>query len=149
MQLAEAKFGPEFFSKAVSWRALTPACLDLPACHAASPAGVGLVGMRQLEVERTDCTLLRSKVSIEMIEAVGHDYLPGYFGAFDECLGPGGAGRSFLFYNCICCFRYFEANRITENRFYFSPCLSKFGSCFVCHSKMELSSKRCPSFLGA
>ncbi|CAJ1407384.1 unnamed protein product [Effrenium voratum] len=40
-----AKFGPEFFSKAVS---------------------------------------------IEMIEAVGHDYLPGYFGAFDECLKPGG-----------------------------------------------------------
>ncbi|CAJ1412414.1 unnamed protein product [Effrenium voratum] len=25
-----------------------------------------------------------------MIEAVGHDYLPGYFGAFDECLKPGG-----------------------------------------------------------
>ncbi|CAK9029835.1 (S)-coclaurine N-methyltransferase (TfCNMT) [Durusdinium trenchii] len=40
-----AKFGPEFFSKAVS---------------------------------------------VEMIEAVGHDYLPGYFGAFDECLKPGG-----------------------------------------------------------
>lgn len=40
-----AKFGPEFFSKAVS---------------------------------------------VEMIEAVGHDYMPGYFGAFDECLKPGG-----------------------------------------------------------
>ena len=30
------------------------------------------------------------EVSVEMIEAVGHDYLPGYFGAFDECLKPGG-----------------------------------------------------------
>jgi cyclopropane-fatty-acyl-phospholipid synthase len=29
-------------------------------------------------------------VSIEMIEAVGHDYLPGYFAAIDECLRPGG-----------------------------------------------------------
>lgn len=27
-----------------------------------------------------------AEVSVEMIEAVGHDYLPGYFGAFDEHL---------------------------------------------------------------
>jgi len=29
-------------------------------------------------------------VSIEMIEAVGHEFLPGYFAAIDECLKPGG-----------------------------------------------------------
>ncbi|CAE8629024.1 unnamed protein product [Polarella glacialis] len=29
-------------------------------------------------------------VSIEMIEAVGHEFLPGYFAAIDECLRPGG-----------------------------------------------------------
>jgi len=29
-------------------------------------------------------------VSCEMIEAVGHEYLPGYFAAIDECLKPGG-----------------------------------------------------------
>jgi cyclopropane-fatty-acyl-phospholipid synthase len=29
-------------------------------------------------------------VSIEMIEAVGHEFLPGYFAAIDECLAPGG-----------------------------------------------------------
>eukprot|EP00747_Dinoflagellata_sp_TGD_P091512 gnl/TRDRNA2_/TRDRNA2_165089_c3_seq1.p1 gnl/TRDRNA2_/TRDRNA2_165089_c3~~gnl/TRDRNA2_/TRDRNA2_165089_c3_seq1.p1 ORF type:complete len:405 (-),score=70.24 gnl/TRDRNA2_/TRDRNA2_165089_c3_seq1:13-1161(-) len=29
-------------------------------------------------------------VSIEMIEAVGHEFLPGYFAAIDECLQPGG-----------------------------------------------------------
>jgi len=29
-------------------------------------------------------------VSCEMIEAVGHEFLPGYFAAIDECLKPGG-----------------------------------------------------------
>ncbi|CAE7348890.1 ufaA1 [Symbiodinium natans] len=29
-------------------------------------------------------------VSVEMIEAVGHEYLPVYFGALDQCLKPGG-----------------------------------------------------------
>jgi len=29
-------------------------------------------------------------VSCEMIEAVGHEYLPAYFAAIDECLKPGG-----------------------------------------------------------
>jgi len=29
-------------------------------------------------------------VSVEMIEAVGHEYLPVYFGALDRCLKPGG-----------------------------------------------------------
>eukprot|EP00931_Biecheleriopsis_adriatica_P069584 TRINITY_DN4340_c0_g1_i1.p1 TRINITY_DN4340_c0_g1~~TRINITY_DN4340_c0_g1_i1.p1 ORF type:complete len:888 (+),score=219.88 TRINITY_DN4340_c0_g1_i1:98-2761(+) len=51
-------------------------------------------------------------VSIEMIEAVGHEFLPTYFAAIDECLQPG--GRAAIQAICVPDARYESYRRGTD-----------------------------------
>ncbi len=68
--------------------------------------------------------ILSWEVSVEMIEAVGHDFMPGYFGAFDECL---------VLLSQDANFRFFEVDLF---------CYWNFPDIFVsilffCHSPMQ------------
>jgi cyclopropane-fatty-acyl-phospholipid synthase len=79
-----------------SWTALTLSQQQLElASERVKAAGVAdrvrIVFCDYRDAASTFGTGAFSKVmSIEMIEAVGHEYLPGYFAAIDECLKPGG-----------------------------------------------------------
>mmetsp|Transcript_23863 Transcript_23863/g.68873 ORF Transcript_23863/g.68873 Transcript_23863/m.68873 type:complete len:785 (+) Transcript_23863:1189-3543(+) len=79
-----------------SWTAITISQQQLAlASERVAAAGVGdrvrIVFCDYRDAAATFGAGAFSKVmSIEMIEAVGHEFLPGYFGAIDECLKPGG-----------------------------------------------------------
>src|SRR5262249_3406282 len=63
--------------------------------HELAAARVAAAGLAdRVAIQRLDYRELAGRydklVSVEMIEAVGHDYLPGYFAAAARCLRPGG-----------------------------------------------------------
>jgi cyclopropane-fatty-acyl-phospholipid synthase len=63
--------------------------------HELAAARVAAAGLTdRVDVQRRDYRELSGRydklVSVEMIEAVGHEYLPGYFAAAAKCLRPGG-----------------------------------------------------------
>lgn len=58
-------------------------------------------------------------IAIEMIEAVGHEYLPQFFGTINDRLRPG--GKAFLqVYAHIICFFPFFFNNLNNGNYIFS-----------------------------
>ena len=108
---AGVKDGDRVLEIGCGWGSLALRCVErFPACtyvaitiskEQLAEASQRLKGKDQCRVvfcdyrdARETLGLFDKVVSCEMIEAVGHEFLPTYFASIDECLAPGGKAAS-------------------------------------------------------